>query len=1165
VRLNVQLSAGRGGGRGRAAVGARRGESRAAWSAAAWLAAGLVAAPAGAQSYVVHSYRVMDGLPAPAVHALAQDASGVMWFATRAGIAASDGVGWTTHPDPASPPTHDFRHLTRDEQGAIWAASHRLGRLLRRSPAGWEALPDPPRPAGSFLRATALAVGGTGSEAFAGVGCGVGGGLFLWRDGGWAHVGTAQGLPSPIVRGVAAWREVLYVATAAGPARVSRQGVAAPLAGAPPDAGFDLQALAATAGPVEDGGSPPDLWLLGRRALGRLRGGAFQEIARGFELGPFEVDSPAVVLPDPPRAVYCASAYLIMRVDLGSGAVERLGERNGLASDGAAALLLDREGNVWVGGPRGADKLVSRRFGSYRQAHGLLSNEVSAIAEPGPGTLVFGHNTGLTVLRDGTFHRLPFVFSESNPAALPRVLDLASDGRGGAWGIAAGRGLLHLGRALRLEWFQAPRPHAGYETSLLVERDGSVLVAARKGVLRFDGRSFSRPPDSTRYDAYVRRMARGRDGTLYLATSTRGVLALRGERLQALPGADEPGARSAYALREDGAGRLWVGTQVGLFVVREGSLARPAEAALRVTEPVYFVSAATPGTLWLGTDRGVLRWDGSRLQRFTPREGLAGWETNRAAGFADSDGRIWIGTEDGVSVHRGEPDPAPPPAPLVAVTAIEAGDRSYASDHALELPHDRSTLTFRFRAVSWLDERAIAVRCRLDGLEEAWSAELPPRTREVRYVNLPPGRYLFRVQAANAAGAWSEVATSSPVTIRRPLWTEWWFRLLAALGTVLAAAAAVKLAVRWRYAHHLESEVARRTAALRESESRYRQLFRDPQVPKLLVDPETGRVLDANDSASSLFPLGGSAVGHGVDEALIPGLPGAVRGAAAGRESGFVAQVAATAAGPRELELRVGPIELGGEVRVLVHAQDVTERRRLEEERIKASKLESMSLLAGGLAHDFNNLLMSIVSHLGVARQRMSRGLDVTGSLDVAESALMRASGLTRQLLTFARGGDPERRLVGLDALLRETAGLALAGSRSTCASELPEDLWPTEVDPGQIAQVISNLILNASQAMPRGGKVTVHGANVPAGEAAALPLPPGRYVRIAVSDEGVGIPSELVDKVFDPYFTTKEQGRGLGLASSHSIIRRHGGHIRVDSTVGVGTTVTVYLPAADP
>ncbi len=1120
-------------------------------------------AAATAQSYVVHSYTVMEGLPAPAVYSLAQDPSGTMWFATRAGIASYDGVTWTTHPDRRTPPAHDFRILSRDEGGAIWAASQRLGRVLVRSSAGeWNALPDPPRPAEHFLRTTALVVSRDGPAPTVALGCGAGGGLYLWREGSWTHLGAEQGLPSPVIRGLAAWRGELYVATAAGPARVSRSGVVTSLATALPEGVRDVVALAVTGTPAQGESTPPDLWLLGRRFLGRLRDGELKEVARGFDLGLFDAESPAIVLPDPPRAVYCASPYLILRVDLGSGKVERLGERNGLASDGAAALLKDREGHVWFAGPRGADKMVSRRFGSYRQTHGLLSNEVSAIAEPWPGALVFGHNTGLTLFRDGAFQRLPFASSDSNPAALPRVLDLQSDGRGGAWLIAAGRGLGRLSSAATVEWFKAPRPHAGQESSLLVEPDGSVLVAARTAILRFDGRKWTPVADKAPFSTYVRRMARGRDGTLYLATTTSGVLAMRGDQVAALRGPDEPGSRSAFAVLEDHAGELWVGTLAGLLVLRDHTLLRPAPDALRVSEPVYFVSGEAPGTLWLGTDRGVLRWDGKALQRFTPREGLAGWETNRAAGFTDSHGRIWIGTEDGVSVHGEEPDRAPAVAPLVAVTMIEAGNQSFAAGEALLLPHGRNSLTFRFRAVSWLDERQVAVRCRLEGFEDAWSAELPPRTREVRYTNLPPGRYLFRVKAASASGVWSEESASSLVTIRRPPWTEWWFRLLVMAGAACALVAAVKLGVRWRYAESLESEVAERTRALRESESRYRQLFLDPSIPKLLVDPETGLVLDANDSASSLARVGGSAVGRGVAETLVPGLPDAVRSAASGHESHFVAKLDSRPGGPRELEVRTKPIELGGKIKVLVHVQDVTERRRLDEERIKASKLESMSLLAGGLAHDFNNLLMSILSHVGVARQRASRGLDVASNLAAAENALMHASGLTRQLLSFARGGEPERRLVRLPALLRETAGLALAGSRSTCAWELPEDLWPAEVDRGQIGQVVGNLVLNASQAMPRGGNVSVRASNVAAVELAGLPLPSGRYVRFSISDEGVGIPADLIDKVFDPYFTTKEQGQGLGLASSHSIVRRHGGHIRVDSKLGSGTTVTVYLPA---
>ncbi len=1128
--------------------------------------------PSAAQSYVVHSYTVMEGLPAPAVHALAQDRSGTMWFATRAGIASYEGVAWTMHADPSAWPTLDLRLLSRDEDGVIRAASHRLGRVLERSATGvWSALPDR-RPPLQLLRAVALAATRDRQGAIVGVGCGAGGGLYLFRDGTWTHLGRDEGLPSASVRGIVGWKGELFVATTAGIARVSRTGVDGSLTAALPEDSRELMALALVAGEgrtaaaeaaTVDGGATPDLWLLGRRFLGRLRNGVFQTVAGGFDLGPFDLESPAVLLPDPPHAVYCASPRLILRVDLATGAVERLGQKSGLASDGAAALLKDRERNIWVASARGADKLVSRRFGTYRQAHGLLSNEVSAIAELRPGKLAFGHNTGLTILENGALRRLPFSFAESDPAALPRVVDLQSDGRGGAWFVAAGRGLGRLAADSTLTWFPGPPPHAGGESSLLVKPDGSVLVAARAGVLRFDRRSGTLVTHKTFPPTYVRRVTAGRDGAIYLATSTNGVVALRGAEAARLPSLDEPGLSNAYALHEDREGRLWVGTRAGLLVARDGSLVRPEPEALRVSDPVFFVSEDAEGALWLGTDRGTLRWDGASLQRFTPREGLAGWETNRAAGLTDSQGRVWIGTEDGVSVHLGERDAAPPPAPLVSVTSVEAGDRSFPAGEVLRLPHDQSSLTFRFQAVSFLDERAITVRCRLEGFEQAWSADLPARTREVRYTHLPPGRYRFRVKAANAAEVWSEEAASALITVRQPVWTEWWFLLLAAAGVVSAMAAAVKLAVRWRYSQRLESEVAERTLALRESESRYRRLFHDPSIPKLLVDPDSGLVLDANDSASSLAASGGSAIGHRLATLQVAGLEDAVRKAAAGSESRFVSRLDGRRGGAREIEVRTGPIELAGRIQVLVSLQDVSERRRLEEERVKASKLESMSLLAAGLAHDFNNLLMAILSHVGVARQRTARGLEAGESLAEAETAVLHASGLTRQLLSFARGGEPERRLVELGALLRETSGLALAGSRSTCSYEIPDGLWRAQADAGQVAQLVGNLVLNASQAMPRGGRLAIRASNVAVEPASRLPLEPGPYVRFSVSDEGIGIAAELVDRVFDPYFTTKPQGHGLGLASAHTIVRRHAGHIHLDSALGSGTTVTVYLPAA--
>lgn len=244
-------------------------------------------------------------------------------------------------------------------------------------------------------------------------------------------------------------------------------------------------------------------------------------------------------------------------------------------------------------------------------------------------------------------------------------------------------------------------------------------------------------------------------------------------------------------------------------------------------------------------------------------------------------------------------------------------------------------------------------------------------------------------------------------------------------------------------------------------------------------------------------------------------------------------------------------------------AYDITNERRLAEEMARAEKLESVGVLAGGIAHDFNNLLTGILGNISLARCDIDDDKSIAELLEQAEEAAMRARSLTQQLLTFSRGGAPVTAVISIQSLLRECSELALAGSTARCRFDLADGLKLVEVDEGQFSQVIANLIMNADQAMPDGGEVVVSSRNIGIGKNSRLPLPAGQYVRISVRDCGVGISPGDIGRIFDPFFTTKEFGRGLGLTSCFAVVRKHGGHLAVESQPGQGSTFHVYLPVS--
>jgi len=254
----------------------------------------------------------------------------------------------------------------------------------------------------------------------------------------------------------------------------------------------------------------------------------------------------------------------------------------------------------------------------------------------------------------------------------------------------------------------------------------------------------------------------------------------------------------------------------------------------------------------------------------------------------------------------------------------------------------------------------------------------------------------------------------------------------------------------------------------------------------------------------------------------------------------------------------------GHTIGVVLVFQDITEKQRMEEEILKVKKLESVGVLAGGIAHDFNNILTAILGNISLAL--ISGNLDekTRKRLTEAEKASVRAKDLTQQLLTFSKGGEPIRETAPIADIIRDSADFVLHGSNVSCRYLLPDDLWLADVDRGQISQVIQNLIINAKHAMPDGGIIEVEAKNTESLIPPDRDLPgPNRYIRITISDHGAGIPANLIDKIFDPYFTTKEKGSGLGLAISHGIITKHDGFISVRSKQGEGTTFTIHLPAS--
>ncbi len=243
---------------------------------------------------------------------------------------------------------------------------------------------------------------------------------------------------------------------------------------------------------------------------------------------------------------------------------------------------------------------------------------------------------------------------------------------------------------------------------------------------------------------------------------------------------------------------------------------------------------------------------------------------------------------------------------------------------------------------------------------------------------------------------------------------------------------------------------------------------------------------------------------------------------------------------------------------------DITERKRIEEQLQHAQKMTAIENLAGGIAHDFNNLLSVIIGNISFVLNEFVENIENKKMLNSALEGAKKAQGLTQQLLTFAKGGAPIKKIADLNKLIIEARDFVISGSKSKCDVKLDSELLNAEVDAGQIHQVLCNLLINANQAMPNGGSISISSSNIEIENKSDISLPKGKFVKISIKDEGVGISKEDLEKIFDPFFTTKENGNGLGLATTYSIIKQHGGLITVESEEKKGTCFNIYLPATN-
>ncbi len=1122
--------------------------------------------PSFAQCYHTRTYREQDGLASNMVFNAAQDSRGNLWFATRNGLTVYDGVEWRTTRTTKQAFARGEGLVTIDDNGTIWWVAKRMPlRVCQKKDGKWRDVP-PLRWEGMYWSISGLEtwVDPTGvSHLLVSASNG-----YLWHWNG--KVWQTLTLPKPCayIQSLARNDSLLLISTNKGLQTINLES---------PEQTFSLP-MGLPDGPVRAVSTNPTTgisWVVGDQWLAKLQNLSLEQLFPLPDMPPNTHEYPASAHYGPNGGIYFVGRTYICYFHPQSG-LEIFSTSNGISAENGNHVLMDREKNIWICSDRGINKIISRRFICYDRRHGLLGDEVSSIIQRSSGAMVLGHRKGLTFL-DTIPRTLSFVTTRD---IYSRVTDMAEDTDGNLWIAADHQGLGLLKNEGPIQWFGSINGFESTVYSILPHPDHGLFIGTNTGLYQFVDSKFHKI-EVLNYENVtfnnIRRLIPLADGGFAIATREYGIFLWHEGIISHFPGNDLDGSNNTYTVFEHPDGRLWVGTGSGLRQVGTNNLIFPSSGSPEIKRPIYSILQDDSGRFWFGTDEGVTIWDGHTQNRLTTQEGLLGNETNRDALLKDHNGHIWVGTDSGVSIYRPEFDTQPSEPPVLSLTDMIVNGKHCPVDLPLRLEGPLASLVFIFRAPTFSTENQVQFSAQTIGdsnfdfpLHIHWPGVLP-------LTNIPPGTLQIQIQACTSEGLNTNIITTPLITIVPPLGDRWYIRALMVLAGLLLMWLILAYFSGRRYAGQLEDEVSKQIKGLRTSEENARLESKrlagtlESISDGVLVLNGQGEIILLNQAAESMFIWANPPqLGCTLDKVVPPSA--LVDPEQSARYQEFLANPVGIRLLSEHVPLQCNSQDIqwfeiscvpvtdssGG----LVFAfRNITSRRKKEQEEHRAQKLESLGLLAGGIAHDFNNLLAIMLGNLSLAEGTLSMTPAENQQFGRIRHASHRARNLTHQLLTFAKGGGPVRTVADLGPVIKDCIALSLSGSNVNCRLVLAPDLWWARVDVGQISQVIDNLVINAFQAMPNGGQLDISAEN-----AIGLPgfAPDERLVVIKIQDYGQGIPEKDLTRIFDPYFSTKETGSGLGLAIAHSIVKKHGGQLTVETIIGHGSTFRLVLLATE-
>lgn len=936
------------------------------------------------QSFLTKTYSISDGLASAAIYDIGQDSRGIMWFATLSGVTSYDGTTWKNYSEADGLPKRTYYHLKIDSRDHIWVFPGRLDQgFFYLSQGKWHHIAGPPGKEAKKIGITSTALLEYKGKLFIGIGT-LGNGFFIYKDPGWMHVTVengADGTAFNTVNGVDCFRDSFYLATGSG------LYILSPFLSRPTQSlkkielNTPAQEIYGIAIKKRKG---PEIWLTGVRWVGYYRGDGFHLVFQGDFPGfqPHHYIRGMVTLPDRHGGIWIGSNATFLNIDRDSH-IENVGIQNDLLGDGAYALFYDSEANLWIGSFRGISKIVSFRFANYKKKHGLYDDEVTAIVEIDKGQILLGHNGGFSFFTGEKIEAMVMPGINKDIIFNFRALDMDVDREGNAWAAVGWWGIAKITPARRITWYKHPKPPKTdmVYSSVRADDTGTIWAGIGRNLLKLENNRLIPIRTDLQMGTHIRRIFRIDNHTKTIEFgSEEGFfhLKLKENKLVKIFSPDEDRANNVYSAYTDWKNTTWVGTMAGLFIVKGTRLVKFSYGDFRVDNPVFFITPDHDRNLWFGLDNGVIRWsDETKTARhYTPRDGLVGHETNRAAGFVDSRGRLWIGTAEGLSCYRKEKDEEKKTPPLLELLYVEVSGVKHPLDRPISVDYSQDDLTFYFRGISFIDETALRYHMKLEGYDNDWIRNFKSIDNQIRYTNIPPGHYTFHIQTVNARGIKSKIVSSPVIFIKNPWWKTPVFYLLiiSVFGALLFNM--TKYISKRRHAAQLEAQVRERTRELEVSRKYFSNIFENAHDAIILLEPADEVVLDVNQRACELYGFDRSEfIGMSLEKISkdVGGGKGKIQQTLnKGTYLNFETVQYRKDGSEMFLEVNASVIPFKGEKAILSINRDITERKRAEEQ-IKNS-LKEKEVLLKEIHHRVKNNLQIILSLLDLQVESLEDG-----------------------------------------------------------------------------------------------------------------------------------------------------------------------------------------------